>query len=262
MGSPPTGPAAADPVAARWPLAVWLLPAETDAPRWQATIEDLANRHCSPPFPAHVTVHVGSCAAGSDPVPALQAAAARATPITLEAAATDASANYFKTLFVPLPGPAEGRELLERLRRQLVVAWFDPVPGAMPPARRTTADATDPAATADVTRATDATATATADATLATDPAVVAAAIAAYKLEPHLSLLYARIDPAKRAALVRAHDAAGSRIRFDRLAFVKPKPGYRDLAGVDGWQIFGHCRLGGSSAPGADDRQEPAGIRS
>ncbi|MET0506832.1 MAG: hypothetical protein ABWZ78_01460 [Burkholderiaceae bacterium] len=253
-------------------MAVWLLPADTDAPRWQATIEDLANRHGSPPFPAHVTVHVGSCAAGSDPVPALQAAAARATPITLEASATDASASYFKTLFVPLPGPAEGREPLERLRRQLVVAWFDPVSGAMPPARQTTADATDPAATADVTRATDAAATAdvtratdataTADATLATDPAVVAAAIAAYKLEPHLSLLYARIDPAKRAALVLAHDAAGSRIRFDRLAFVKPKPGYPDLAEVDGWQIFGHCRLGGSSAPGADDRQEPAGIRS
>ena len=175
------------------------------------------------------------------------AAAARATPITLEASATDASASYFKTLFVPLPGPAEGRELLERLRRQLVVAWFEPVSGTVPPARQTTADATDPAATANIT--------------LKSDPAV-AAAIAAYKLEPHLSLLYARIDPAKRAALVRAHDAAGSRIRFDRLAFVKPKPGYRDLAGVDGWQIFGHCRLGGSSAPGADDRQEPAGIRS
>jgi hypothetical protein len=224
--SPGRDPGTADPTATRWPLAVWLLPSETDAPRWQATIDDLAHRHGSPPFAAHVTVHVGSCAAGCDPVPALQAAAARARAITLEAAATDASANYFKTLFVPLPGPAEGRALLERLRRQLVIAWL-----------------------------------ASGSGTPATEP-VIAAMLAAYKLEPHLSLLYARIDPAARAALARAHDTAGSAIHFDRLAFVKPGPGHDDLAEVDGWQVFGHCRLGGPVLPGASDRQEPAGIRS
>jgi hypothetical protein len=217
-------------VAGGEPLAIWLLPAEPEADRWQSVIDALARSQGSPRFDAHVTVHVGRCPAGADPVvAALRACAPDLAPVSLQAAATAHSTDYYRTLFVPLPGPEPGRQALDAMRHRLVLAWREVEASVRPPGRRA-----DPRA-----------AGATGASTAAEVATAVAADLASWSLDPHLSLLYARLDAATRGALAIVHDFTGTSIRFDRLAFVRPAPGFRDLAEVDRWQVFGHCRLGG-----------------
>lgn len=215
--------------AAGEPLAIWLLPAAPEADRWQSVIDSLARSQGSPRFDAHVTVHVGRCADGADPVvAALQACASALAPVSLEAAATAHSGDYYRTLFVPLPGPDAGRRALDGIRHRLVLAWREIEASLRAPDRptRPVAVAAGPSPTAAIAT-------------------TVAADLASWSLDPHLSLLYARIDAPAREALALGHDFTGTSIRFDRLAFVRPAPGFRDLAEVDRWQVFGHCRLGG-----------------
>lgn len=69
-----------------------------------------------------------------------------------------------------------------------------------------------------------------------------------YAFDPHLSLLYGNLDAAARQALAAAERLAGRRLRFDRLAAVRPAPGSSDLAQVADWELFGHCRLGPEAA--------------
>ncbi len=65
-----------------------------------------------------------------------------------------------------------------------------------------------------------------------------------YRFDPHLSLLYGSLDAALREQLAASHPLSGRRIRFDRVAAVRPAPGSTDLARVSDWEVFGHCRLG------------------
>ena len=65
-----------------------------------------------------------------------------------------------------------------------------------------------------------------------------------YAFDPHLSLLYGNFDAAVRQELAAAQRLSGRRIRFDRVAAVRPAPGSVDLARVADWEVFGHCRLG------------------
>ena len=65
-----------------------------------------------------------------------------------------------------------------------------------------------------------------------------------YAFDPHLSLLYGCFAAATRHELAGAEQLPGRRIRFDRLAAVRPAPGSVDLERVADWEIFGHCRLG------------------
>ena len=193
----------------RLPFAVWLLPDPASARRWQTTIDRLAAGHDAPVFAAHVTLHVGTLPALLDPMPALRDVASRAAPLVLEAAPSEESDSFYKTLYVPFRGPASALEALASLREALVGAWTA--------AERLPGSAHD---------------------------AAVDAALAGYDLAPHLSLLYARLDGPDRLALAKAHDAAGAVVRFDRLAVVTPRPGARDLATVDRWQVSEDCRLG------------------
>lgn len=214
------GPAA-PPAPLRRPFAVWLLPDPASARRWQGVIDQLADRYDAPAFDAHVTVHVGSLPGWVDPLPALRDAASRAMPMILEAAANQESPTYFKTLYAPLPGPNSAVAALESLRETLVDAWCS-------------AEARQGGL--DIEQATQ-------------------AALGGYRLEPHLSLLYAALDEDERKSLARAHDATGSLLRFDRLVLVTPRPGSNDLATVDKWELSEDCRLGATSYGGGGYRR-------
>ena len=193
----------------RRPFAVWLLPDQASSRRWQTAIDRLATSHDGPAFAAHVTLHVGTLPGLLDPLPALRDVASRAAPLILEASANEESDSYFKALYAPFRGPNSALEALESLREELIGAWT--ATERLPPAAHDTA---------------------------------VATALADYRLDPHLSLLYANLDPEQRASLARSHDAAGSLVRFDRLAVVMPRPGTQDLGSVDKWLVSEDCRLG------------------
>jgi len=60
----------------------------------------------------------------------------------------------------------------------------------------------------------------------------------AYRLEPHLSLLYQVLPEAERARLAACHDCAGDVIDFDRITAVRPAPGAEDFACVEEWVIL------------------------
>jgi 2'-5' RNA ligase superfamily protein len=69
---------------------------------------------------------------------------------------------------------------------------------------------------------------------------------AAYRLEPHLSLLYKKLSDAERAMLAAQHYHNGESLYFDRIAAVTPALGARDLSRVEDWLVspprllFGH----------------------
>lgn len=67
-----------------------------------------------------------------------------------------------------------------------------------------------------------------------------------YRLDAHLSLLYAHLPAAERAALAAGQQWRGRRIRFDRILCVVPGPTgtYEDVAG---WRMEAHATLGGGS---------------
>ncbi len=69
----------------------------------------------------------------------------------------------------------------------------------------------------------------------------------AYRLEPHLSLLYKELPEAERASLAACHGHAGESICFDRITAVTPIAGARDFACVEGWTILPPRRLAGKS---------------
>lgn len=193
----------------RLPWSLWLLPsAQPSTPPFQMLIDRLAAAHGGPAFDAHLTLHAGTCAVDVDPLPAVRAAAAAAGPVRLRAGPCAHSDAYFKTFFVTFADVPQAPQALERLRARLVDAWC-------------AADAAGPAPDQ---------------------------ALAAYRLAPHLSLLYARVAPALRRQLCREHDFDGETVVFDRLAFVRPAPGRVDLANVADWQVLGACRLGTAAA--------------
>ncbi|MGE0802692.1 MAG: hypothetical protein AB7G13_36330 [Lautropia sp.] len=189
------------------PVAFWLVPASDDHASLSATMATLAGEHAAPVFEPHVTLHVDRAPIGLDIGAAMARIAAAHRPLTLVAGATGHSDVYFQTLFIDLPADAApaGNGLAAMQALQRALA-------------------------AAVHR---------------DDPAAADTAVGAYRLAPHLSLLYARLDADRRDALARRETFAGRAIRFDTLAAVRPVAGRSDLAEVDRWDVFGHCRLGG-----------------
>lgn len=76
---------------------------------------------------------------------------------------------------------------------------------------------------------------------------------AAYRLEPHLSLLYKELPDAERTRLVAENCFEGEPVYFDRITAVTPGSGAQDFSRVEGWVVspprllIGHRR----SAPGS-----------
>ncbi|MCC6756260.1 MAG: hypothetical protein IT199_07800, partial [Solirubrobacterales bacterium] len=153
----------------------------------------------------HVTLHVDRAAVGLDVGAALARIAASHPPVSLVAGPTGHSDLYFRTLFIDLPADAGPAGNGHPALRALQRALAAAVHG--------------------------------------NDPAAVQAAIDGYRLAPHLSLLYAQLDAGRRDALARRESFAGRVIRFDTVAAVRPAAGHNDLAAVDRWDVFGHCRL-------------------
>ncbi len=197
------------------PFAVWLLPDDDDSPWLVERIRALAASHDAPAFEPHITLHVGHCDPHADIASALTRAAraAREPRLALTAGPTGESAAYFKALFITIAAATADGDPLSGLRRRVVEELLKADTGAPRYA---------PAA-----------------ATPALDQA-----LAAYRLEPHLSLLYGKLPREERRRLARDNDLRGRRIGFTRIAAVRPAPGHEGLASVDSWQVFGHCRLG------------------
>ena len=197
------------------PFAVWLLPDDDDSVWLAERIRALAAIHGEPAFEPHITLHVGQCDPHADIASALtRAARAGSGPrLALTAGPTGESAAYFKALFITIATATADGEPLSGLRRRVVKELLKTDTGAHCYA---------PAA-----------------ATSALDQA-----LAAYRLEPHLSLLYGKLSQEVRRRLARDNDMRGRRIGFTRIAAVRPAPGHEGLAAVDGWQVFGHCLLG------------------
>lgn len=76
-----------------------------------------------------------------------------------------------------------------------------------------------------------------------------AAPAVAYRLEPHLSLLYAELPEGERTALAGRNSYAGESICFDRITAVTPAAGARDFACVEGWRIRSARLLAGKNPP-------------
>ena len=60
---------------------------------------------------------------------------------------------------------------------------------------------------------------------------------AAYRLEPHMSILYKQLSEAERAALAARHCHDGESFYFDRIATVTPAPGAQDFSRVEDWVV-------------------------
>ena len=63
-------------------------------------------------------------------------------------------------------------------------------------------------------------------------------AAAAYRLEPHLSLLYKQLSEAEREGLAARHCHDGESFYFDRIATVTPAPGAQDFSRVEDWVVW------------------------
>ena len=201
----------------RSPIAFWLIPAAPDHAELTVRMTELARRHEAPRFEPHVTLHVDTAAADCDVTALLATVAATVAPISLQAGATGHSAHYFRTLFIDFTAASanvhDGIDAIGVLQHRLATALWSTGGTAGDRHDREAADK----------------------------------AIARYPLEPHLSLLYARLDEAQRAALAEDAGFAGRRLRFDTLAAVRPAPGFSDMAEVARWDVFGHCQLRGPS---------------
>ncbi len=200
------------------PFAVWLLPDDDDSVWLAERIRALAATHGAPAFEPHITLHVGQCDPHADIASALtraaRAARAGSEPrLALTAGPTGESAAYFKALFITIATATADGEPLSGLRRRVVEELLKTDTGALRYAPSAAASALDQA-------------------------------LAAYRLEPHLTLLYGKLPREERRRLARDNDLRGRRIGFTRIAAVRPAPGHEGLAAVDGWQVFGHCPLG------------------
>lgn len=60
---------------------------------------------------------------------------------------------------------------------------------------------------------------------------------AAYRLEPHLSLLYKELPDAERPRLAAENCFEGESIYFDRITAVTPAPGAQDFSRVEDWVV-------------------------
>lgn len=197
------------------PFAVWLLPDDDDAVWLADRIRALAAIHGAPAFEPHITLHVSQCDPHADIASALtRAARAGSEPrLALAAGPTGESAAYFKALFITIATATADGEPLSGLRHRIVEELLKADTCAPRSAREAATSALDQA-------------------------------LAAYRLEPHLSLLYGKLSREVRRRLARGNDLRGRRIGFTRIAAVRPAPGHEGLAAVDGWQVFGHCPLG------------------
>lgn len=199
----------ADGSARQRPVAFWLLPARADAQGpagFDTRIGELADAFGTHRFAAHVTVHVDRVPGNLDVAALLAAVAAAHPPVALVAGPTAHSDQYYQTLTLEFPGSSEqDREGQARLRQL----------------QRALANA------------------------IHQDSLTASAAVDAYRLRPHLSLLYARIDAEQRRVLATRESSAGRLVHFDTVAAVLPATGFDDLADVDHWQVLGHCRLAG-----------------
>jgi hypothetical protein len=81
------------------------------------------------------------------------------------------------------------------------------------------------------------------------EPAEGEPAPAAYRLEPHLSLLYQELPEAERAPLAARHCYDGESFYFDRIAAVTPAPAAQNLSRVADWLVSPPSLLVGHDPP-------------
>ncbi|MEZ5652244.1 MAG: hypothetical protein R3E87_17030 [Burkholderiaceae bacterium] len=88
------------------PIGVWLTPCKADAAWLDPLINRLSADHGTPPFAAHVSLHVGRVADEAQARDILDRVAARHAPLTLTAGATGHGAARFRAVYIDLPtGP-------------------------------------------------------------------------------------------------------------------------------------------------------------
>lgn len=69
------------------------------------------------------------------------------------------------------------------------------------------------------------------------EPAAGEKPTAAYRLEPHLSLLYKELSEGERARLAAEYCFEGESVYFDRITAVTPGPGACDFSCVEDWVV-------------------------
>jgi hypothetical protein len=62
--------------------------------------------------------------------------------------------------------------------------------------------------------------------------------VPAYRLEPHLSLLYKELPEGERATLAARHSYVGESFYFDRITAVMPGQGATDFSCVEDWVVL------------------------
>jgi hypothetical protein len=126
-GSDKGGRADPRPPAPEVPIALWLLPCAEDA-RWlQDLISELAQRHGTPVFEPHVSLHVGDYRQAADIAGAIDVTASRWPPLSLNARATRETDAYYRSVFVEIAEDEADGPQLAGLRRQLVQALCEPL---------------------------------------------------------------------------------------------------------------------------------------
>lgn len=216
----PRPAASALPGAPVLPAAFWLLPSAADAGHLQGLIDTLAKAHAGPTFEPHLTLHVAECPAGTDIERVLDLLASRHAPLELQALATGHSAAYYKAVFANISLDGADGARLTALRRDLV--------GQLPACGGSRRDGAPPASGAAAPAQPD-----------------VGETPAPYHFLPHLSLLYGELPAELRNGLAERYDLQARKLRFDRIAAVRPAPGHRDLSRVAHWEVYGHRQLKG-----------------
>ncbi len=85
------------------------------------------------------------------------------------------------------------------------------------------------------------------------EPAAGEEPAAAYRLEPHLSLLYKELAESARARLAAEYRFERESVYFDRITAVTSGPGARDFSRVEGWVVTPPRLLRGDK-PSASER--------
>ena len=217
--SPPqAGSPGSDGVVPEVRVSFWLLPSAADEQWLQEVVIDLARRHGGPVFAPHVTLHSATCARTTDMEALLRKLAAKCPALNLEALGTAESDVYYRTLFIDMSMDRLDGQRMLGLRRELVLALHDAHKADAQPSG---GGASDEAAQE------------------------LEKALSSDGFRPHLSLLYADMAQPGRAALAQQNDFRGRSIVFDRVAAVRPAPGYADMSKVSHWEVFGHQTLSG-----------------
>jgi hypothetical protein len=198
---------------------LWLLPCPDDAQWLQDLILELAQRHGTPVFEPHVSLHVGDYPRTADIAGAIAATAVRWPPLCLKAHATRETEAFYRSVFVEIAEDEADGPRLAGLRRELVQALCEQADAGPPQAG---SEGAARAEAADLERA-----------------------LAGFDFRPHLSLLYSNLAQPVRAALARQNDLRRRVIVFDRIAAVRPAAGCPDLSQVSCWEVFGRRRMTG-----------------